>query len=317
MKFAVALYPTATLQFLEESTQILRTEASRRSYREMLRLLQGLHPDKRVDKFTEGDLVAFLNRPGSPNTVAQRRKIVTKFFSWATWRGLVQRDPTLGLKRLVPINRQPVMHHHWLNEDEIRRLLATTNGKDPRHLRDRTILLLGLLTGLRRFEMSALNWGDLDLNDRSLRLVGKGQKIATVGLPVQLVEHLMEWRGHVARGLGRPVTATDPVLTSFHFGSEAPGITGIGGSTTAKWTVRLGVSGIADVVAILGERAGVLNLAPHDLRRTFAGVLEERGKSIDQISKALRHSNVAVTQKYLESNPKKTMAVTEDLVLDL
>ena len=39
--------------------------------------------------------------------------------------------------------------------------------------------------------------------------------------------------------------------------------------------------------------------APHDMRRTFAGLLAER-VDIAQVSRALRHSTIAMTQTYLE-----------------
>ncbi|HEX2621975.1 MAG TPA: site-specific integrase, partial [Phototrophicaceae bacterium] len=46
------------------------------------------------------------------------------------------------------------------------------------------------------------------------------------------------------------------------------------------------------------------HVAPHDLRRSVAGALHEAGTPIEKISQLLRHSNVAVTERYLNRLPK-------------
>jgi integrase len=50
--------------------------------------------------------------------------------------------------------------------------------------------------------------------------------------------------------------------------------------------------------------AGLGHVAPHDLRRSVAGALHEAGTPIDKISRLLRHSNVAVTERYLSRLPR-------------
>ena len=51
--------------------------------------------------------------------------------------------------------------------------------------------------------------------------------------------------------------------------------------------------------------AGIGHVAPHDLRRSVAGALEEAGTPIEKISRLLRHSNVAVNERYLSRLPKR------------
>jgi integrase/recombinase XerC len=50
--------------------------------------------------------------------------------------------------------------------------------------------------------------------------------------------------------------------------------------------------------------AGLGDVAPHDLRRSVAGALQQNGVSIDKISRLLRHSNVGVTERYLSRLPQ-------------
>jgi integrase len=53
------------------------------------------------------------------------------------------------------------------------------------------------------------------------------------------------------------------------------------------------------IVRKYGRLINVPNLAPHDLRRTFAQLGYEAGVPITQISVLLGHANVSTTQKYL------------------
>ena len=59
-------------------------------------------------------------------------------------------------------------------------------------------------------------------------------------------------------------------------------------------------------LAEVGAKAANLgHVAPHDLRRSVAGALQEAGVSIENISRLLRHSNVAVTERYLSRLPQR------------
>ena len=64
-----------------------------------------------------------------------------------------------------------------------------------------------------------------------------------------------------------------------------------------------------------GDRAGISELRPHDLRRSLAGMLDARGVPLDQIQKVLRHSSVATTQRYLADNPAKAVDLMQTFTL--
>ena len=65
-----SLYPTATKQYLDENRSVLRSERTRQNYRgpAYLRQLQACHPEKRLNEFTEADLVAWLNSGNTART---------------------------------------------------------------------------------------------------------------------------------------------------------------------------------------------------------------------------------------------------------
>jgi integrase len=65
------------------------------------------------------------------------------------------------------------------------------------------------------------------------------------------------------------------------------------------------VDGIWLVIDEAAEAAQIGHVAPHDLRRSVAGTLHESGVPIETISRLLRHSNVAITERYLSRLPQR------------
>lgn len=93
------------------------------------------------------------------------------------------------------------------------------------------------------------------------------------------------------------VTATGRLWAHGRRGSEAPGSRRL----VVMWT--RGVTGGATVRAIVAGRAraaGIDHLRPHDLRRSFAGMLEDAGTDMRDIQAALGHAQLATTERYLK-----------------
>lgn len=305
------IYPTATARFLEESSSRIRTDESRKTYRKVLRGLQSAYPGLRVSECREDHLVAFCGQGGvAPATVAQRRNVTQAFFQWAHWKGLAPTDPSVGLKRVLAVKVKPVKHHHWLGLEQVRAVLDACTG--PLGDRDRVLILTAVNTGLRRAELAGLRWSHVDLTQREVRVVGKGEKPALVGIPARLAEVLFTWRGEVAKGLGRPPVG-DPV---FPAARSLYGWRGGTRSVEILWHQPLGRNGIYSIVRGRGAQAGIDGLAPHDLRRTFAGLAEEQ-QDLLTVSKMLRHEDVGTTQRYLEKNPRRGVEAGQSFDLAL
>jgi integrase len=63
--------------------------------------------------------------------------------------------------------------------------------------------------------------------------------------------------------------------------------------------------GVWHIIDRASAYAGLGHVAPHDLRRSVAGALQESGVAIDKISRLLRHRNVAITERYLSRLPMR------------
>lgn len=147
-------------------------------------------------------------------------------------------------------------------------------------------IVLGLLlgAGLRRDELENLTFDALKQQPTKggkmrdvLQVKGKGAKDRVIPIKKLLADRFREWKqitggGLVARSLGM------------------------------KKELGESMSGVAifQLVNRYGKAIGIPELAPHDLRRTYAQLGYEAGVPITQISTLLGHANVATTQKYLD-----------------
>jgi integrase len=175
--------------------------------------------------------------------------------------------------------------HTWLNQSQVKRLQATCDTSELQGRRDKAILGVLVGSGVRREEMS-----ELDFDHRALVPVkgkfrtvlnvrGKGAKDRAVPINDDLAAYLDQWRievgpGRIARGLDNR-------------GNIYP---------------TLSPMGVFRVVNAAGVEIGLPELAPHDLRRTYAQLGYQAGVPITQISKLLGHASLETTMRYLYLN---------------
>jgi len=207
----------------------------------------------------------------------------------ALWR-LEALEETIKVK---PVEGQK--SHTWLSQLEVKRLLATCNEATLLGRRDQ--IVLGILTGagLRREELAGLEFRDIQLLPRAgrfrtvLNVRGKGAKDRTVPINDKLAAALDVWRA-TAGGAGRVARAI---------------------SQQGELEKSISAVGIFKIVAKAGEAIGKPQLAPHDLRRTYAQLGYEAGIPITQISLLLGHANVATTQRYLRLDLKLDETISD------
>lgn len=172
--------------------------------------------------------------------------------------------------------------HTWLSQAQVKRLLATC-GDDQVGQRDRLALGLLVAAGLRREEAVNLTFDDVKLQPvrgkmrTVLAVRGKGDKSRTVPISDALANALDEW-GKVIGHQGRILRSID---------------------RRREWRESLSAVAIFHIVQAAGAEIGLPDLAPHDLRRSYAQLGFEAGVPITQISRLLGHASMATTQRYL------------------
>ncbi len=135
-------------------------------------------PLEYIKSFTKLDALQYLNYVASVrgNTAKTRhRKLASlRMFFKCLYRDLniIDNDPTKDVD-------YPKMHEHlpkFLTLDESVNLLENMNTDDPFYLRDYCIITLFINCGMRLSELVGLNMQDINLDERSMRLLGKGNK---------------------------------------------------------------------------------------------------------------------------------------------
>jgi integrase/recombinase XerC len=140
--------------------------------------------------------------------------------------------------------------------------------------RDRAVLELLYGCGLRVAEAAGLEWDQVDLSERWIRVRGKGNKERMVPVGRCAVEALREWRKTLDSG------------ERFVFPGENSG--------------PVAVRTLHRIVARAAKRVGLTEVTPHVLRHSFATHMLERGASLRVLQELLGHESLVTTQRYLK-----------------
>ena len=229
--------------------------------------------------------------------ITQAKAAITTLASLLSEAELLDDYVSASLKNVHPPKAEDGQRPgRWLSTEQIKLLIASSKAiatSDNQELRNHVITSVLCTMALRRDELANARWGDLSMqNDRIvLKVHGKGRKTAIIDVPRATMTLLMRWGNAVEP------TARTPDPKSFLIRRIWKG------GKVSKGPVT--PDGIWFIVSEAARVAGIGHVAPHDLRRSVAGALEEAGTPIEKISRLLRHSNVAVTERYLSRLPKR------------
>ena len=124
----------------------------------------------------------------NPRSVQRRLSALRTFYEFLIREGLATHNPAVGVRAPKAGRRLP----HTLDVDQMARLLALKpEGALP--TRDLAIMELFYSSGLRLAELIGLDLFDLDLKDRTVRVLGKGSKTRIMPVGRQAVSALQQW----------------------------------------------------------------------------------------------------------------------------
>jgi len=209
----------------------------------------------------------------APATAARKLSAARGAYGFMLDRGLVERNPAA----LVPGPRQVRTLPATLSEPEMEELFDRPVVADPRRLRDRALLELLYGCGLRASEACGLRIADVDADEGTVRVIGKGGKERVVPLGGAAADALGRYLRTGRPRLGRP--ATDRVFLSVRGRPLGP--------TDVRRALRREL-----------DAAGLAQRPPHALRHTFATHLLEHGADLRSIQELLGHASVGTTQVY-------------------
>ncbi len=217
-------------------------------------------------------------------------------------------DPTAaaGVERVSGVSRRGVRTGNWLIREQAQRLIDAPDVSTLKGLRDRAILAVMVGGGLRRAEVARLAWGDIQMREARwviVDLVGEGNRVRTVPIPSWVKVALDAWREGLALATGLLPDEERRVFVSINKGGAVSGD-------------ELTPQAVYNVVAQYAKEVD-LQVADHDLRRTFAKLAHKGGAALDQIHLTLGHSSTRTTGQYLEVEQNLTQAPCDVLGLGL
>ncbi len=194
-----------------------------------------------------------------------------------------------GIKRVPGVRREGTRAGNWLTLPQAQALLNAPDVSTLKGLRDRAILAVLLGCGLRRTEAAGLTWDRIAQREGRwviVDLVGKRGKLRSVPMPAWAKAALDAWALAAGAALGGEALHTGLVFRSVNKGGHIDGV-----SMTPQ--------AIRDIVSAYAEALGLGEIAPHDLRRTFAKLARNGGADLEQIQLSLGHASIQTTQRYL------------------
>lgn len=169
----------------------------------------------------------------------------------------------------------------YLTEEEYARVRLAA---EELNIRDRALILFLFSSGCRRGELCNLSIGDINLEQRTAKVIGKGKKVRHIHFSVECGIVLKEYLQT------RVCEDTEPLFMN-RFGQ------------------RLGPSGVLKITRDLGKKAGLnQSLHPHVCRHTFATNMLARGAELGFIADEMGHSNLNTTRIYAR-------IPTEDMII--
>jgi integrase len=282
-------------RYLSDLTQLNATKGQQRVQR-----MEALPLDLLLPLMSAQHLRVWLGRllreGNGAQGLGQARAAVVTLADLLSEADLMPFERAAGMARVRPPKAEEGQRPgRWLSPRQLRGLMSAAGQiatSDNQAVRNQVVLSVLCTMALRRDELASARWDDLSIqNDRMvLRVHGKGKKTAVIDVPRPVARMLEQWQGIVAASKDGYQSRSALVRRLWKGGGVSPN--------------GLTVDGIWTIVADTAAFTDLGHVAPHDLRRSVAGALHENGVTIDKISALLRHSNVAVTERYLSKLPQ-------------
>ena len=222
----------------------------------------------------------------SSTTIARKIATLKSFGSWLEAQDLLPFNPAETLqtpKRTQKLPRVLAVEQvrHILNTAKQRAETARVNGgPDARAIRDWVMLELIYATGIRLSETTLLPLSHVNLRERTIRVIGKGNK-----------ERVIPFGKPAAEALDKYIRVARPLLTNPEKPHSELFLGNRGGKLPNSHLYRL-------VTKYIGDLLGAEPAGPHTLRHSVATHMLDYGAELRVVQEFLGHDSIASTQVY-------------------
>ncbi len=228
--------------------------------------------------------LAYLDGFGySAATTARKIATLRSFYKWQLKRGTIENNPMVLIRTPKQAKRLPKA----ITVEQVDKLLSMPDNRDTLGARDRAILETLYSTGVRVSELVDLDRSDLDMEEQTLRVRGKGKKerivplgthaLAAIRHYLTLLEPDPQFKGLRSRAM------IDPSVPLF--------INKNGGRLSSR-SVRRKLDKYLKAADLDST------ISPHTLRHSFATHLLDNGADLRSVQELLGHQSLSTTQIY-------------------
>jgi site-specific recombinase XerD len=258
---------------------------SKRAYRAAIGEFLAWHQSSGAPGFTKATVQQYRCtlelRHLSASSIKLKMSTIRRLASEMADNALLDPEIARGIARVSSPSRRGVRLGNWLTLAQAEELLALPDTETVKGKRDRALLSVLIGAGLRRSEAAALTFEHVQQREGRwviADLIGKGEHVRTVPIPGWCKAAIDLWSaaagintGQVFRPLNKSGAMTGPAL--------AP-------------------ETVLQIVKAYGRQIGI-QLAPHDVRRTFARLAHNGRAALEQIQLSLGHESIITTEAYL------------------
>ena len=225
-------------------------------------------------------IASLLEQGLSPSSVTRKISTLKTYFKFLIREGVIKDNPMLKVISPKSKKRLPV----FVDEDQIQSLLNGVKFSEGFiGERDKLIIELFYVTGIRISELINISISDIDFKNNLIRVLGKRNKERLIPLSLQIIEGLNFFI--------KRYSLKEYLFTNLE-----------GKRVYTKLVYRI-------VNKYIGMISTVNKRSPHILRHTFATHMLNNGADINAIKELLGHANLSATQIYTHNTIEKLKSV--------
>lgn len=255
--------------------------------RDLSQYLQHLEGRRATEEEVAGFVSELRRRGLADSTIARKIASIRGLHRFLVREGMWETDPTA----LVDSPRRPDPFPKALTVDQAIALVEAPDTRDAAGRRDRALLEFLYGTGARVSETVGVDLGHLDLDEKVVRVTGKGAKQRLVPVGSKAVEAIAAWLPDRLSLVRRDV-AGDPLFINLR-------------------GKRLSRQGVFDIVKKHAVSADIQRekVSPHVLRHSAATHMVEAGADLRTVQEMLGHATISTTQVYTRVSPAHVMEI--------
>ncbi len=248
-------------------------------------------PVDEIDRLTIREWMASLHGDHKKASIARKLASLRTFFQFLVREGKIDANPA---KQVATPKIERKLPKHLSVEDAIR-FIETPDSNTGLGCRDRAILEFLYATGIRVGELVNIDLGDVDVDERMVRVTGKRKKQRIVPFGEPALEALQTY-------IAGPRNQFIDNCPAANRDDKALFLNYQGTRITTRSVGRM-------VDKYIKICANIHDISPHSLRHTFATHLLDSGADLLDIKELLGHARLSTTQIYTQVSMEKMIEV--------